>query len=59
MASLFGPFSTGDYIGWNGDITLNYNAELPLYGAPSLLAPCIHAWIMRGPMELHASIHGS
>lgn len=27
VSSLFGPFSTGDYIGWNGDITLNYNAE--------------------------------
>lgn len=34
-ATLFGPFSTGDYIGWNGDVTLNYNAETPLYGAPS------------------------
>jgi hypothetical protein len=35
VSSLFGPFSTGDYIGWNGDVTLNYNAESPLYGAPS------------------------
>eukprot|EP01052_Picozoa_sp_SAG31_P019973 SAG31_NODE_1481_length_8176_cov_3.282531_2_plen_357_part_00 len=26
VSSLFGPFVTGDYIGWNGDITLNYNA---------------------------------
>ena len=34
-SSLFGPFSTGDYIGWNGDVTLNYNAETPFYGAPS------------------------
>ena len=32
---MFGPFSTGDYIGWNGDVTLNYNAETPIYGAPS------------------------
>ena len=35
VSSLFGPFSTGDYIGWNGDVTLNYNAESPLYGVPS------------------------
>ena len=47
-SSLFGPFSTGDYIGWNGDVTLNYNAESPFYGVASsnhleLLLPWVAA----------------
>jgi hypothetical protein len=55
VSSLFGPFSTGDYIGWNGDITLNYNAErcvLMLYWQHYILACCVITRLSRQSVEL-------
>lgn len=55
VASVGGWVGAGDYIGWNGDITLNYNAESPTYGVfssnhPELALPYFDAIVDALPL---------